>query len=160
EDRTRRGIGLGLALGMISIIIYSFLQHLYYIQGIQVLVWALIAVALVAGPRFAITDPPALRPGWLAPLVLSAAVIFQLASSAPYIRRSAADISRQPRGFHGIERWQPTGDTMRWSLRHGILCLYPTAPVMTLKLLTANPVVVRHPITVTLWADRRMLDNI
>ena len=160
EDRTHRGIGLGLLLGMIAIVTYSFVQHLYYIQGTQIFFWALIAIASIAWPRSAITSPAALRVSWLAPLVLSAAVVFQLASSLPLIRRAAADIARLPRGFHGIEHWQPTGETMRWSLRQGILCLYPTSPVIALKLLTANPAVVGNPITVTLWADHRVLDRI
>jgi hypothetical protein len=48
---------------------------------------------------------------------------------------------------------------MRWSSRKGILWLYPTGPVMTLKVRTTDPLVHARPVTVTLSIGGRHLDR-
>ena len=48
---------------------------------------------------------------------------------------------------------------MRWSSRRGTLCLYPSAPVLTIEVATSDPGAATRPVTVTLSVSGRLLDR-
>ena len=153
-----RGVGLGLTLGLIAFTVYANVQWMFYLQSVQVLFWAIVAMAasLAPGPAYAPTTWRRLGVGAGALIV---ALALQGIASRPLYERAASDIERLPRGFYGPSQWARRDELMRWSSRRGTLWLYPTGPVMTLQVLTTDPGTVTRPVTVTLRVGPRLLDR-
>ena len=121
-----RGIGLGLGLALVAFITYSAVQSLFYLQAIQVLFWAMAALAGVGA-----NDVPAPRARLVCGLAAAAALAVQVGASPAALAHVRAEAATQPRGFHRLERWSDEGP-FRWSVRRGTLCLYPSGPSMTM----------------------------
>ncbi len=150
-----RGIAMSLILGLLGFLIYSFVQWMFYLQSIQVLCWGIVALAAIAAPASAgVVGSPGHRP-WLVPLLAVLAFGGLLAWTAPRFREAAADAARQPRGFYGLAR----GGVMRFSSRKGSLCLYPSAPVLSMEVGTPDPMAATRPVTVTLSISGRLVDR-
>jgi hypothetical protein len=149
-----RGIGVGLALGTIAFVAYSFVQHMFYLQSSQVFFWGVVALSWIATAEASPALAPKWRRAWPCVLLVAAALGAQIVAAYPLFREAAAKIAREPRGFYPLDR-----GARRWSSRRGTLCLYPTAPVMTLDLSTADPSAARRPVVVTLSSAGRLLDR-
>ena len=154
-----RGVGLGLAFGLVAFTIYGSVQWMFYLQSTQVLFWAMVAMAAAVAPSTtAHTSTPLWRRSLVAVALIAAAAL-QVVGSRPFYARAAADIARQPRGFYGPSQWARRGELMRWSSKKGTLWLYPTGPVMTLQVMTTDPRATTRPVTVTLSVEGRLLDR-
>lgn len=57
SDPERRALGIGLAVGMLAFVTYSFVQAMFYMQGIQVFFWGMVALAAIVSPAAADTLP-------------------------------------------------------------------------------------------------------
>jgi O-antigen ligase len=150
-----RGLGMGLGLGLLAFLIYSCVQWMFYLQSIQVLIWGIVALAAIVRPDAAGAVAPSTRPRWLVPALAVVALGGEVASTAPQFREAADRIARQPRGFYGLAR----AGSMRFSSRKGTLCLYPSAPVMTIEVGTIDPRAATRPVTVTLSVNGRLVDR-
>jgi hypothetical protein len=155
-----RGVGLGVAFGLVAFVVYATVQWMFYIQATQVLFWAMVALAAATAPSAARDSTPRSwrRRGLIAALLL-AAVVLQVVRSQPLYSSAAAEVARQPRGFYGLARWGRRADLFRWSSRAGTLCLYPTGPVTTIQVLTTDPTAAVDPVTVSLSTQGRLLDR-
>ena len=150
-----RGLGVGLGLGLLAFLIYSCVQWMFYLQSIQVLFWGIVALTGIVRPDAVGAAAHSSRPRWLVPALALLVLGGEAAATAPQFREAADLIARQPRGFYGLAR----AGSMRFSSRKGTLCLYPSAPVMTIEVGTIDPRAATRPLTVTLSVNGRRADR-
>jgi O-antigen ligase len=153
-----RGIGLGLGFSLIAFLTYSFVQYMFYLQGIQALFWGIAALAAIVSPEFREERPLPRVARWALAAAGLGALILQLGLSRVQLARGAARVRLEPRGFYPVEMWGAEGP-MRWSSRNGTLCLYPSARTLSLRMLTADPDASNRPIAVSIRVNGKILDR-
>ena len=143
------GLTIGLALSFIAFLVYSVVQGMFYIQGIQILFWFLVSVAAMSHPTGSI---PLRR--WhiaAAVLVLAGALVVEGSAARPLFAEAASRIERQPRGFYPAERSGNLDKSWRWTTgKEGTLCVQPLRPHASITLAAGDPRTVAYPRTVTL----------
>ena len=152
-----RGTAAGLASGLAAFLTYSLFQGMFYLQSVRVLFWGSLALlaALSPAPAEPARASRAFRWTLAALAVLGLAV--QVQETRPLFRAAEADLARQPRGFYPLER--RSGVLVRWSAREGTLCLYPTGPVMDLRVIPGSRPPERLPVEVTVRVGERVVDR-
>jgi len=152
-------VGAALACGLAAFLAYSLLQGMFYLQSMRLLFWGSLALLGAAATR-----PPGEHRGrlgrWGWGAVAAAAVlglVLQVRGSRPLLHEAEAEIARQPRGFYPLER--RSGVPVRWSARRGTLCLYPSASVMTLRIIPGSRPPERLPVTVALRVGEGPVDR-
>jgi len=153
-----RGLGIGLASALLGAFVYSVAQGLFYIQGLQILFWGIVAlVSLGEG------DEPARRmwrPPWgrtATVIGLALLLVGRAASAWPAWTGLKGELARQPRGFYPAGR---LGDAVgRWSSRHGVLCLYPRTSLVRLGVDPGQRPPRLFPVAVSLRVGHRLVDR-
>jgi O-antigen ligase len=154
---TSRGLGIGLAAALSGALVYSSVQHLFYVQGLQVLFWGIVALASLGGIPEPSRSP---RPAWRGALALLGLALLAagVASAAPRWTGLAADLAREPRGFYPMRKVGE--DVQRWSSRRGVLCLYPGGPVVRLTVNPGQRPPHLLPVEVTFLVGDRLVDHL
>lgn len=153
-----RGLVIGVSLSLLGFLVYSFVQGMFYIQGIQILFWFLISAAALSSR---VASPPI--PKWAGPatlVVVVAALAVQGVASAPLFAEASRLIASTPRGFYPTEQSED-GRSWRWSAGgEALLCLQPVRPRASLVLSAGDPRPVSYPRTVTLEINDAVVDRV
>jgi hypothetical protein len=143
------GLTIGLALSFIAFLVYSSVQGMFYIQGIQILFWFLVSLAAVYHP----TRDIAFR-RWQAgtvAAVLAIALILEGGATRPLFGEARRRIERQPRGFYPPEQSGQLERGWRWTTgKEGTLCLQPRLARAAITVSAGDPRPIHYPRTVTL----------
>ena len=158
------GVTLGVALSLVAFLVYSTVQGMFYLQGIQVLFWFLVCLAAAGDP--AARAAAAARGGgsrrW--PLIAAAAavaLVIQGFTARPAFARASEQIARQPRGFYPVERGAQADRSWRWSAgKQGTLCLQPRSSRAVVLLAAGDPRPDTYPRTVTLRIGDEIIQRI
>ena len=155
-----RGLGVGPACALLGALVYSAAQGLFYIQGLQVLFWGIVAlVSLGEGDEPARGEP---GPGasWRRTLGVAGLAVLLVAravSAWPAWTGIGDRLARQPRGFYPPVRL--ANEVVRWSAREGVLCLYPRTPLVRLRLNPGQRPPHLMPVTVIFRVGHRLVDR-
>jgi O-antigen ligase len=153
-----RGLGIGLACALWGGFVYSIAQGLYYIQGLQILFWGI--VALVSVEEGAEGDRRTSRWPWGRAATLVGLVLLVAARVASARLEWAGlrdELARQPRGFYPTRRLG--NEVIRWSSREGVLCLYPRARLARLGVDPGQRPPHLLPVTVSFRIGHRLVDR-
>jgi hypothetical protein len=149
EQVPDKGLTLGLTLSFIGFLVYSAVQGMFYLQGLQILFWFLVGVSALSlrSPRLNIRPSHAA----VAVALFVAVLIGQAVAARPLFVEAARTIERQPRGFYPQERSAAIERSWRWSAGHeGTLCLQPRLARGSVVLSAGDPRPSAYPRTVTL----------
>ena len=138
--RPGQGLQIGAALSLFAFLVYSTVQGMFYLQGIQILFWFLVTTIAASAPAAGAAGLVVRwRPAAIAALVLFA-VSVQAWTARPLFARARAVIDVQPRGFYGVEQDDGNPRAWRWSAgREGTLCLQPLGPTVEVRLAAGDP---------------------
>ncbi len=143
------GMLTGASLSLAGFLVYSVVQGMFYLQGIQVFFWFLVTTVAAVQPPVRGARGPSRSRLAVAALVL-AAVGVQAWTALPRFARARAVIDREPRGFYGLEEGE-SGRAWRWSAgREGTLCVQPLEPSLEVQLAAGDPRPEEYPRTVVL----------
>jgi O-antigen ligase len=154
-----RGVGIGLAGALLGALVYSGPQGLFYIQGIQILFWGTVALASLGEG-----DEPIGR-AWrsrrsrvAAALGLGLLLAARAVTAWPAWTGLEDRLAGQPRGFYPPRQF---GDEpVRWSSRHGVLCLYSTTPSVRLRVNPGQRPASLMPLEVRFRVGKRLVDRV
>lgn len=154
-----RGVVIALTLSFAGFLVYSAVQGMFYIHGIQILFWFLVAAAACSIPAAS----PAV-PRWAGPVTvvaLATALILQFVTSAPAFALAARHLEGQPRGFYPLEYAGEGERSWRWSAgREAAMCLQPLRQRAQMAVSSGDPRAVNYPRTVTLAIDERVVQRV
>lgn len=157
-EADRRYVSLGVLAFLVIFVAYSFTQYMFYLPAIQIFFWGTVASLMIVAP----TSPaPRARAAGLVlfPILVAAVVVAAVASNWPALATAAMAARQQPHGFYPVERLNATGPAFRWSSRQGILCLYPSANVVSINGTVYRPNLQPEAVTVSLTANGHLVDR-
>lgn len=153
-----RGLVIGFALSLGAFLVYSTVQGMFYLQGLQILFWFIVAAASAAplpldiGGRWRATAAAA---------GIAVVVIAQTLTTQPLYERAASTMAREPDGFYPVEGPDTEPAPWRWSAgAEATLCLQPETPRVRLRLATGDPRADEYPRRVTIKVNDTVVDTI
>lgn len=151
-----RGLGIGVACALLGAFLFSTVQGLFYIQGLQVLFWAVVSLASLGDHEPGDRVRHILRSRAMA-VALGLLLVARVVTAWPAWAGLEARLAAQPRGFYPLVRM--ASGVARWSSQRGVLCLYPRGRVVRLRVSSGRRPEHLMPVQVTFRVGRQLVDR-